>query len=275
MRQKIICPLMGWMGDLVNCTVAVRSFKNQNPDSHITFAVGKRFAHTLVLFRGLPYIDDFHVWDSDDHWPAQSDLDFIKEGCFDKVFNPLSPHTRPDWYNHLHMTEETCRMLGMPFDGNLQCELGLFRDKVFNTDKKLITMSLWASGSQESKSPRIEIIERLAKELSGSGYRLVQIGRGDRTISGVENVGDKISLEDGVRLLNTSALHISVDCGWGWIASAYKRPVIGFFGLNYSDMQPGRQISHNPFNPNALYINKNSVKDIELDELYNVVVKKL
>jgi len=40
-------------------------------------------------------------------------------------------------------------------------------------------------------------------------------------------------------------------------------------------MQPGRQISHNPFNPNALYINKNSVKDIELDELYNVVVKKL
>lgn len=275
MTQKIICPLMGWVGDLVNCTVAVRSFKAQNPDSHITFAVGKRFAHTLVLFQGLPYIDNFHVWDSDDHWPTQSDLVFIRENKFDRVFNPLSPHTRPDWYNHFHMTEETCRMLNMPFDGNLQCELGLFRGQEFPVDKKLITMSLWASGNQESKSPKIEVIEKLSQELGKNGCKLVQVGRGDRIIKGVENLGSNLSLVDGVRLIKSSVLHISIDCGWGWIASAYRRPVVGMFGLNYPDMRPGRQVSHNPFNPNATYINKNSVKDVGFDELYDVIIGKL
>lgn len=267
-KTRVIGMLHGLVGDTVIQTPALRSFRALNPDVEFTFAVGKRFKHVVPLFQGLKYIDKFHVWESDDNWPSAEDISYLKRENYDFVFNPRPNHTRYDWYNHKHYVEETCDMLGVYFDGNYQCELGYVPKKVDLCGKKIVTTSLFASGSQLSKSPKIEVLEELFWHLTNMGYTVIQLGKNDPIIQDAQNWGF-MSLTECVDWMNGASFHITGDVGISWVASAYKIPTIGLYGLNYPDMKEGRQVSHNPFNPNAVYINKNHVWDISVDDILN------
>jgi ADP-heptose:LPS heptosyltransferase len=262
MKTKVVGFNAGLMGDIVMNTVVARSLKASNPDVHLTMAVGKPYAGIIDLLRGLTFVDSYHVWSTYDKWPMDEDREYISKNKFDYLFNPFPQHSRSDWYNHFHYVEEVCNMNRVKFDGNFQCELG-YRPINWHKDSKYVTLSLFASGNQPEKSPSKEVIQDLCKRLLAEGYLPIQVGYNDPVIEGARNA--RYSLTETMNLIKGGAFHISVDCGLGWCASAYKFPVIGLYGVNYSDMPLERVVSHNPCNPNAQYINAQNVSDITVD----------
>jgi ADP-heptose:LPS heptosyltransferase len=265
-KYRAIGFLAGWMGDVVMCTAAARSFKAEHPDFELTFAVGKKWANILPLIEGLPYVDKVHAWDGDVNWPSASDIVYLNQQKYDLVFNPMARHTRQDWYNYFHYVEETCRMLGTPFDGNKQCEL-VRPQSATKYDSKFITCSLWASGTQEYKTPKREVLEEVGRWAFSEGYSLVQLGMNDREMSYFVKPTKPFEITEVASIISQSQCHIAVDCGCGWMASAYKTPTLGIIGREYPDMRIERIGAQNPFNPNAMYINKLSVRDVTAEEI--------
>lgn len=261
---KAIGFLVGQVGDLVMCSVAARQFKKQYPNSHLTLAIGKKYAHVADLFRNMPDTDALHIWDSYDNWPSQVDRDFVLGGNFDMVFNPLPPHSRPDWYNHYHYVEETCLMFGLQLPSYLQCALA--ERPPVEKNSRYVTLSLFASGNQLKKTIRLDDMDELASGLINKGYIPIQVGSSDLIIKGAQQA-QNLSICEAVDLMRSSMLHISIDTAFAWIASAYQLPMVGLYGATYPDMPSTRVHSHNPVNPNAIYINRASVKDITVDEI--------
>lgn len=262
---KAIIGLSGQVGDLVMASVAVRQFKAQYPDSHVTFAMGAKYAHVKDLFAGLPGVDAVHAWNGHDNWPSLVDIAFVQAGGFNHVQHPFPQHTRPDWYNHLHYVEETCRMLGIATPIDLQCALG-YIPKVVPGGANRITLSLFASGNQLKKTMRLDDMRDLVANLIWRGFTPVQIGSSDLPIEGAQQA-QAGSIYDAIDLITSSRLHITIDTAFSWIASAYQHPVVGLYGVTYPDMPPTRIVSHNPVNPNATYLNRPSVKDITVEEI--------
>lgn len=261
---KAIGFLAGQVGDLVMTTVALRQFKRQFPDSHLTFAIGKKYGHVAPLFRGISGVDDIHVWEAYDGWPAPEDKAFVNERKPDILFHPFPQHTRYDWYNHLHYIEETAMMLGLdrPADA-LQCDLApLYK----SSRGSIVTLSMFASGTQLSKTLSMDKLVDLVSRLKREGFTPVQIGSADTPIKGAEQFVGK-TIMDPVILMNSARFHITVDTAFSWIASAYSIPTIGLYGANYADMPVDRICSHNPVNPNAIYLNRRSVSEITVDEI--------
>lgn len=261
-------------GDLVMCSVAARAFKEQYPDSHLTFAACSSYKNILPLFKEHPYIDALHVWDSYEDWPRQSDIDFLTREKFDIVFHPFAQHTRPDWYNYYHYAEETCMMLGLAPPKDLQCYLN--PTKYYSVlDKKLICLSLFPSrGANQVKAYPMDKCIELVAELNKKGYRCVQLGgRFETPIQGAE-IYEESTFEDGAHLLLSCMLHISTDTSWAWISSAYSCPMIGLYTRDYPDISLERVISHNPVNSYATYINRNSMKDVDVDEILYVAKER-
>lgn len=257
-------------GDAVMCSVAARQFKAQFPDAHLTFALSKHFGHLIDLFKGLPYIDATHVWDSTGDWPNKTDEAFING--FDVVFDAYPRHTRFDWYNHLHYVEETCLMLGLDKPADLRCELGYSPRPVAGLEKA-ITTSLFASGNQPYKTLHPANMARLMAGLRSLGYEVIQVGSTDLPIAGATNqAGDIFAAIDTI---NSAALHLTIDTAFSWISSTYARPLVGLYGRNYPDMVPGRQVSHNPVNPNATYLNAERVDGIDIDRIISAVEQRL
>ena len=271
MQKKAIGFLYGQVGDAVMCSVAARNFKSLNPDVHLTFALGRKYANAIDLFRGLPYIDDFHVWDSIDGNLTALDEQYIESNKFAKVFNPLAPHKQYDWFNHRHYIHETCDMLDIPFLGDYQCELGYKPNQSF-FGGNVVTTSLFSSGHDSSKAPDYDTAVKVFKMIQGAGFKVVQIGSGDKDIDGALKASN-LTLLEAVDAISSSICHLTIDTAFSWIASAYNRPVVGLYGKNYAGMASGRQISHNPYNRNALYLNRESVKDISAEEIFESVMK--
>lgn len=273
MAMKAIGFLTGRVGDAVMCSVAARQFKKQFPHAHLTFAVGKRFGNVIDLFKGLPYIDDIHVWHgTDDDWPTNTDTAFINLEGYDVVFDGVSQHTRSDWYNHLHYVEETCLMLGLDKAADLQCQLGYLPRAVPGLNKT-ITTSLFASGNQPYKTLGEAKIRTLFAAFKVAGYDVLQVGSTDPVIEGASNLnGDIYTAVDHIC---SAKVHLTIDTAFSWIASAYQRPLVGLYGRNYPDMRPGRQVSHHPVNPNATYIDAEVVDKIGIEAIIGDVKKYL
>jgi ADP-heptose:LPS heptosyltransferase len=257
--------LAGLAGDLVISTPAIREFKRIYPEAHLTIATGPQCKHMRALLAGMPEINEFHAWKTYKDWPAKADKNFLNKQKFDMVFNPFPQHTRPDWYNAWHYTHETALMLGLPAPTDCQCKLG-YQPKPAVGNEKLVTLSMFSSGTQFSKTLRLEQLAELAVKIREKGFIPVQIGSNDLKIAGYEWRGD-LTMPQAVDLMASSHRHITVDTSFSWIASAYQLPVIGLYGRNYSNMLPHRIVSHNPINPRAIYLNREKVQDIGVNEI--------
>ena len=242
----------GQYGDLVIATVAARAFKQQNPDSHLTFAMAEKYRDMLPLFFNHPNIDDHHIWDGYDNWPSQVDKEYIAYRGFDHVFNAMPPHSRPDWYRYLHYAEENCVRFGLRPPKDLSYEL--VRWFPLHTDqRKTVTLTLFPSkGTQMDKGLLVEEAEKLCIALKAKGYNPVQLG-GKYEVALKNAVAPHFSIFEATKLMLSSAFHITTDTGFSSIAAGYKHRVFGIYGYNYPDLLDNW--TQRPINVNANYIN--------------------
>lgn len=87
--------LAGQFGDLVIQTAVVQAFKEQYPDSQLTFACAEKYRDIMPLFYHNKNIDDYHIWEGYDEWPTINDEEYIKFRNFNLVFNPMPKKFSP------------------------------------------------------------------------------------------------------------------------------------------------------------------------------------
>jgi ADP-heptose:LPS heptosyltransferase len=271
--MKICGPAVhGQIGDLVGNTVFCRSIKELYPDCELTFAIGNKYKKCSFLFEQNKLMDKIHTWDSYDNFPSQNDIKFINESKFDIVFNPKQPHTRQDWYNYFSYCQEWTLMHGLPTASNLEPYLNpWYHDP---KKQKIVTLSAFpGTDSAFDKSLTLENWGKICRFIRSLGYTPIELG--GFFAKDIENCErPDLSLMDSCKLLLDSSLHLSTDCGLGWIAAGYKKNVLGF----YTNSQPNmtHSWSHWPANPNAHYLHYNDIKNnVNLDGIFSMIKDKL
>ena len=256
--------MQGQLGDLILSTVAIRAFKQQYPDARFTLGIADKYRDALPLFLHHGDIDDIHVWDGYDNWPTSIDRQYCHWRGFDRVFNAMPPHSRPDWYNHHTYGEEACLRFGLPIPDDTSYELVRW----FPLDKgyeKVVTLSLFPSSNQLHKTMPVEECEKLCVSLKAMGYTPVQLGGKYEYVKLKNAVAPHLSILEATRLMLSSHLHLTADTAFSSIAAAYKAPIVGWYGRNYPDMVDC--FSHLPPNPNALYIKNRDPQSVKAEEV--------
>lgn len=264
--------LGGQFGDLVIQTVVCRAFKEQNPDSHLTFAMAGKYRDILPLFFNHPNIDDYHIWEGyDSAWPTEADVKWAQFRKLDIVFNPMMGHTKPDWYNFNHYAEEGCLRFGLTPPKDLSYEL-IRWFPLYDGCQKNVTLSLFPSKStQLDKTMPIEECEKLCIELKKMGYNPIQLGgRFETPLKNAEN--PDFSFLEATKMMLSSAFHITADTGFSSVAAGYKHKTLGFYGINYPDMKDC--FSHLPINANAVYLKNRNPQTVTADELLTTIKEK-
>jgi ADP-heptose:LPS heptosyltransferase len=254
----------GQLGDLVIATVAARAFKQQFPDARLTFGIAEKYRDALPLFFCNKHINDFHIWDGYDNWPTKLDREYMYFRGFDRVFNAMPPHSRPDWYNYRTYGEENCIRFGLKVPDDTSYELVQWFP-LSEGHKKTITLSLFPSAGQLHKTMPVDECEKLCVYLKAAGYSPVQIGGKFEYVRLANAYAPHLSIFEATKLMLSSAFHITADTAFSSIAAAYKHPVLGFYGINYPDMVDC--FSHLPPNPNAIYIKNRDPQTVKADEL--------
>lgn len=266
---KAVGFLGGQTGDLVIQTVTARAFKQQFPDSELTFAMASKYRDIMPLFFNNPNMDDFHVWDGyDAGWPSDLDREYVYFKGFHKVFNAMSGHTRPDWYNSNHYAVENCLRFGLTPPTDLSYELVRWF-QLYKGYGKVVTLTLFPSkGTQLDKTMPIEECEKLCISLKKLGYKPVQLG-GKFEVKLENAFNPDLSIFEATKLMLSSSLHITADTAFSSIAAGYKHKTLGFYGLNYPDMKDC--FSHLPVNVNAHYIKNKKPQTIQAEELIQTI----
>jgi ADP-heptose:LPS heptosyltransferase len=254
----------GQLGDLIIQTVAVRAFKQQFPDSRLTFGIADKYKDSLPLFFCNKNINDFHIWSAYDDWPDNHDREYMYFRGFDRVFNAMPPHTRPDWYNHHTYGEENCLRFSLKVPDDTSYELVQWFP-LSEGHKKTVTLSLFPSAGQIHKTMHVDECEKLCLILIKMGYNPVQLGGKFEYVKLKNAVAPHLSIFEATKLMLSSALHITADTAFSSIAAGYKHRVVGFYGINYPDMTDC--FSHLPPNPNALYIKNRDPQSVKAEEI--------
>jgi ADP-heptose:LPS heptosyltransferase len=254
----------GQVGDLVIQTVAARAFKQQYPDSHLTFGVADKYRDILPLFFHNDLLDDYHIWHSYDNWPDVVDREYVRWRGFDMIFPAMPKHTSESWYNHHTYGEEACLRYGLAVPDDTSYELVRW----FPLDKgyeKVVTLSLFPSSNQLHKTMPVDECEKLCVSLKAAGYTPVQLGGKYEYVKLKNAVAPHLSILEATKLMLSSHLHLTADTAFSSIAAAYKHPVVGWYGLGYPDQVDS--FSHLPPNPNALYIKNRDPQTVKADEV--------
>jgi ADP-heptose:LPS heptosyltransferase len=262
--MKAIGFAAGQIGDLIIQTVACRAFKEQYPNSQLTFGIAEKYRDILPLFFGNTNIYDFHIWEGYDNWPSLSDREYCYYRGYDQVFNAMPPHTRQDWYNHHTYAEENCLRFGLKIPSDLSYEL-IKWFSIYDDCKKNVTITLFPSkGTQMDKGLKIEEAEKLCVSLKALGYNPIQLG-GKFEVKLKNALSPHFSIFEAAKVMVSSAFHITADTGFSSIAAGYKQPTLGIYGINYPDMKDC--FSHLPPNPNAIYIKNRNPQTILAEEI--------
>jgi len=270
--MKVCGPAVhGQIGDLVGNTVFCKALKEIFPNINITFAIGNKYGKSEFLFKENKYIDSTHIWDSYDDFPSQKDIEFINQKKFDHVFNPKTPHSRQDWYNFYHYCQEWTLMHGVPTASDLSPFLNPWYHKPER--KKIITFSTTPSTDLTTqKTLNKKDWEEIFLFVKKNGYTPVEIGgKFSEKFDNCEQ--PDFTLIEACKTLLDSALHVSIDCGIGWIASGYQKNGIGIYTNSQIDMV--NPWSHMPINKNADYLHYKDIKNIKIEEIFELILKKI
>lgn len=262
----------GQLGDLVGNTVFCRALKELHPDCEITFAIGNKYKRAAFLFEQNKLIDKIHIWGSYDEWPIKSDIDFMQEQKFNQVFNPRQRHSRLDWYNYYSYCQEWTLMHNVPTASDLRPYLNPWYHTI--NKQKIVTLSAFPGTDKAfDKSLKLEDWAAICKYIRSKGYTPIELG--GKFAKDIENCErPDLELMDSCKLLLDSSLHLSVDCGMGWIAAGYQKNLIGFYTNSQPDMV--HPWSHLPANDNANYLIYKDIKNnVNLEKIYSLIDKKL
>lgn len=257
---KILGFNAGQIGDILIGLPAAKYLYNTTKDCQITLCVNKKYSKIVPFLRGLDYIDNIYISDGYENFPNQIDNDFLCYQKFDKIYNPMQRHSRYDWYNYYHYTEEMAISHGIldQFDRDkFNKKIDLVKLATTPIDSNVIGFVPHANGqdrslSQDDAQFLIDVINKL-------GYKLIYLGL-NSNLNNIKELENKSFLNSGVILSNLKRL-ITVDTAWSWLASGYNINTFGLYYKNYPDMI--KQWSHFPENPNAEYIINDDIKKID------------
>lgn len=269
---KAIGFLGGQFGDAVMSTVACRAFKENYPNSHLTFALSDKYKNILPLFYHNKYIDSYYIWEEFDQWPSERDREFLLNNKYNIIYTPTPGHIDLDWYNKRHYCSETCLMHGLNPPKDLSCYLNPWFKKD-SKYKNYIAISAFPSKStQLNKTLSLEYWNDIVYFLNNLGYKCIQLGgKFDLEIKGAEK--PDLSFIEAAQILYSSKLHITCDTSWAWIGSAYQCNTIGIYGYNYQDQN--NIYNHLPINSNAKYITDVDIKNITLEKIFDNLIHHL
>lgn len=248
----------GQYGDLCMGVVAAKTLKKVKPDTHFTLGIASKFKEIEPVFYNNPYIDDIHIWEGYEDFPTEKDLVDIHK--FDYLFNPHTLHTSILWYTAHHQVAEYCLEFGMSVPKSLQIELNLYFP-LYKEFKNYVALSPFTNWPDQ-KDISLENLERIIKLVHSFGYKTVQLGL-PKDVSLPNTERFDCSYFESVKIMASSKLLITADTGMSWVASGYKHPVIGLYGLipTYPGIRHTRFIE--PVNPNATYFSSFDRNDID------------
>lgn len=256
---------LGQYGDLVMSTVAARSLKELDPGCHLTYHIAKKYEAISKLFLYNEYIDEIHISEGYADYPTENDKKFLENAKFDFIFNPMPQHSRGDWYKHCRtQPEEVCWMHGLKPSENLQCYL----NKWFHVEKQKghIAVALFGNYGQSKKAFSKDQAQNLVDHLISLGYKVHSIASPlDPKIDGA--IYENLTYIGSVKRMLSCEFLLACDTGMNWVASAYSHPVIGIYAKDalYPNQENFGAIQ--PINPNAQYLNLNSIKDLDVTKL--------
>jgi ADP-heptose:LPS heptosyltransferase len=251
----------GQFGDLCMNVIACKAFKNQYPDSHFTFGINKKYESISPIFIKNKFIDDIHIWDGYDNWPTQNDLDYLNNNKFDIVFHPMKC-LRPRWQPVRHQTEEICLINDLKPPEDLQIEL----NKYFETKRgyeNYISICAWGATDSEKKNLPNSKIDEICSIITKYGYKPLFFQKQYKEFNFID-----LPFFEAIKIMLSTKILISIDSAMLWIASGYKFPAIGLYNRNYySNYGAFTSKNWQPINPNAQYIESDSMLNIDLNLL--------
>ena len=233
----------------------------QRTGAKITICVNKKFHRIAPFLRDIEFIDGVYISDSYDQFPSPVDINYLTAIGFDHVCNPMQGHTRFDWYNYLHYTEENALTHGVLdvkdlFQFDRKIELKRFWGKQ-DVAAKTIAFSPYANGKDRAICR--EDAQFIVDFLKKNGFTVLMLGL-EKDLEGVEYLKDNSLLNAGIQLAESAGV-VTVDTVWSWLAGGYAKPTFGLYSKNYPDMV--KQWSHFPPNPNAVYIVSPDIKTLD------------
>ncbi len=267
MASRVLLVRFSAIGDCVMAAWAATSIRQRDPNATLVWAVESRCAAVIDRERLVSDVAEFprdrwkkHRW-SPKVWQEQLtaftrlrklklDVGFDLQGhsktalCL-KVANPtrryaaratdalaakLNPVVgqRPEgthtveWNHHVLQQYAPYELTERPIMPVVAFERG---------KKRLATISV-SAGQPEKAYPASHWIE-VAKGLIGEGFRVAFLGGPTDTgisIVGAEDFVGKLPLDETMRMVAKSDLHLAADTGTGHMAAAYGVPVVSVFG---------------------------------------------
>lgn len=255
--------MQGMRGDLIITTVAARAFKEQHPDARLTLGLHRQYEDMLPLFQGHAFYDDYHAWHAYADWPGGEDNLFLAKEQFDIVYHAMPNRSNePNWWQTEHQCQSACSVYGLTPPANLQCSL----TKWFDTPDYSSYIGFQPFGGWQDwpnkKSFSLARAQAAVDLMLAMGHKVLQFGGPDEPalVGATKFVGTYF--ESMKAMVGCKAL-LTVDTGRIWCASAYSVPTLGLYANGYY----GRQFisSIQPINPNAIYLDEETVDQIPLD----------
>lgn len=259
----------GQFGDLLIQLPILSSILKNFPDCQITYNINKKYAGIVPLLLNHPHIKNIYISDGYEKF-SEKDEKFLSEKKFDHVFNPMPKHDDPEWYNKFTYCQEIARIHRLPPPESNQINLTKWFDVPEKNDK-LITTSLFASGTQYEKTLEFKKIRELFWEIESLGYEVVRLDQNEEfdRLCYSEWESNKNSMIDAARLMLSARLHITVDTSWSWISSGYQHPTLLLLGCNYPGMTD--PFSHVPENPNQQVLWSQNIKNIPVEKIIDTI----
>lgn len=257
---------LGQYGDLCMNIVTCKAFKEQHPDSHLTFNIGKKYEEIKHIFYHNKYIDDIHIWNGyNSNWPTEEDKKYIESISYDIFYDPMVG-PRPNWQTERHQVEEVCLIRDLTPPKDLRVELNKYFD-TYTGYKKYISICYKGATDSNKKSLQEQKIDEICNLIIKYGYKPLFYQNQYKSYDYINE-----SFFEAIKYMLSTKMLITIDSAMCWIASGYEFPTIGLYNKNYY-AQYGANTSKNwqPINKNAIYLEADSPNNINIDLIENAL----
>ncbi len=293
------------LGDVIVSTALVRTIKEKYPDSKITYATSPDYTDIL---NENPDIGEILPCNHPLEVVLRS-----QDKKYDKIFLPLMLtqedtlwHQRFPWctegerHNLVDMYAKKCeddlvitnrRTYLYPQEGYYDAIAKTAGDKEQKfRDTPFITVHTTSRNpSKDWQYENFVALTRKIYEKYGDRFNIYQIGKEDKPLGPPVSCLNGLPFNATVALMNKSKLHIDIDSGPSFIADSLNVPTVcimgasskinsGPIGPNVEFIEPARKCigtaTHCPCVTKCL-INEDCIKTISVDEVFEVVDKKL
>jgi len=259
----------GQYGDLILSLPTVRALKKSNPSIHYTACVNKKYRDIVPVLLWSGDIDGVHLTSGYDNWQNPDDIEAMRRGRYDGIFNPMQPHQQDDWWKYRHQTQEVAHMHHLDIKVDTQIELTC---PYTIRPVRSVAISPIGGGGAAHKTVQGTQYQHLVDCLRDNlGYELIYqltpYGWKGEVPHGVTVTNS--TYEQSVLIALASDFYIGTDTGMTWVMSAFKKPTLAMYSNGYYGDEFVRNIQ--PTNPNAHYLSAPNLNDIPFKNIEDFV----